>query len=318
MKQRLNLYYQALRIRKVEEKIAELYSEQEMRCPVHLSIGQESSAVAVCANLKKSDYVFSNHRSHGHYLAKGGDLKSMLAELYGKATGCSKGFGGSMHLIDRSAGFMGATPIVANSIPLAVGAALKFKMKKEKRIAVSFFGDAATEEGVFYESLNFAALHQLPVLFVCENNFYSVYTPLRKRQPKRKIYKLAEIHGIESEQIARQDLFFLYDRVKQVTDRMRKTGGPAFIEVMTYRWREHCGPNFDNKLGYRSEREFLKWKRKDPLKKARKVLYEEKLLNKKIEEKLEKKITLEIEDAVIFAKKSPFPEKKDFDERLYA
>ncbi len=317
-KERLKFYYQALRIRKVEEKIAELYPDQEMRCPVHLSIGQEASAVAVCGNLKKSDYIFSNHRSHGHYLAKGGDLKAMIAEIYGKSTGCSKGFGGSMHLIDKAVGFMGATAIVSNSIPLAVGVALKFKMKKEDRIAVTFFGDAATEEGVFHESVNFASLHQLPVLFVCENNLYSVYTPLSERQPKREIYKLAEAHGIESVQIKKQELFYLCDRTRQIIKKIKAKRMPMLIEIMTYRWKEHCGPNFDNNLGYRSEEEFLRWRKKDPLKKAKKMLYKEKTLNKKIEEKLNKEIEIEIEEAVKFAKNSSFPVRKDFDEQLYA
>ena len=183
------LYESMLRIRLVEESIAERYSEEKMRCPTHLSIGQEAISVGVCSNLSIEDKVLSTHRAHAHYLAKGGCLKSMLAEIYGKVTGCSKGMGGSMHLIDKSVGFMGSTAIVGNTIPVAVGLGLALKLKKEKLISCVFFGDAAVEEGVFFESINFAIIHNLPVLFICENNLYSVYSGLDVRQPKgRKIF----------------------------------------------------------------------------------------------------------------------------------
>jgi len=317
-KQRLELYSRALRIRKIEEAIADLYPEQEMRCPVHLSIGQEVAAVAVCANLKRSDYVFSNHRCHGHYLAKGGDLKGMIAEIYGKAAGCCGGFGGSMHLIDEAAGFMGAVPIVAGTIPLAVGAAFKFKMKNEKRVSVAFFGDAAIEEGVFHEAANFASLHKLPVLFVCENNLYAVYTPLRERQPEHELCGLARAHGIASERLRENDLFDLGARVGAAVERVRAGTGPEFVEILTYRWREHCGPNFDNDLGYRTCEEYESWKGKDPLEKTAALLRAAGVLDPAAEEKLAKKINAEIGLAVKFAKAAPFPVKKDLDKRLYA
>ena len=195
----LDLYKSMLRIRMVEESIAHKYSEQKMRCPTHLSIGQEAIAVGVCSNLNKEDLVLSTHRAHAHYLAKGGDLRAMLAEIYGKVTGCSKGMGGSMHLIDKSAGFMGSTAIVGNTIPVAVGLAFSMNYRKRDSISCVFFGDGATEEGSFYESLNFAILHQLPVLFICENNLYSVYSSLDVRQPNdRKIFELAKSFGLET------------------------------------------------------------------------------------------------------------------------
>ena len=184
----------------VEEKIVELYPQQEMRCPVHLSIGQEAVSVGVCANLTREDIVFSNHRSHGHYLAKGGNLKAMVHEIYGKSTGCCFGRGGSMHLLDLSINFFGSTPIVGGTIPIAVGASLASKMQQKNNITTIFHGDGAVEEGVFHESLNFASLKKLPVLFVCENNLYSVYTPLSERQPNREIYKLVEAHDIKAYQ----------------------------------------------------------------------------------------------------------------------
>ena len=168
-----SLYRAMLRIRRVEEAIAERYAAQEMRCPVHLSIGQEAVAAGVCAALMQQDGVFSNHRAHAHYLAKGGDLTAMLAEIYGKAEGCCKGIGGSMHMIDLSAGFMGAVPIVGATVPLAVGAAWAARLRGEDRVIAVFFGDGTFEEGAVYESINFAVLHSLPVLFVCENNLYA-------------------------------------------------------------------------------------------------------------------------------------------------
>ena len=170
-----NLLACMLRIRRVEESIARRYAEQEMRCPTHLCIGQEAIAVGVCNALLRTDKVFSNHRAHGHYLAKGGDLNAMIAELYGRAAGCCGGRGGSMHLIDLDAGFMGATPIVGGTVPIAVGSAWASCLKNSSDVTVVFFGDGCFEEGVMHESLNFAALHNLPIVFICENNSYSVY-----------------------------------------------------------------------------------------------------------------------------------------------
>src|SRR3972149_11018294 len=192
---RLALFRSMLRIRRIEEALADRYAEQEMRCPMHLCIGQEAIAVGVCAALFANDVMFSNHRAHGHYLAKGGNLNALIAELYGRSTGCCGGRGGSMHLIDLDVGFMGATPIVGGTVPLAVGAAWAARLQAQDRLGVAFFGDGCFEEGVMHESLNFASLHQLPVLFVCENNNFSVYTPLRERQPARSIHAVAQAHG---------------------------------------------------------------------------------------------------------------------------
>ena len=194
-----DLFFSMLRIRMVEEEIASKYPEQEMRCPVHLSIGQEGAAVGVCSALNTNDWIFSGHRNHAHYLAKGGNLKSMISEIYGKSTGCCGGKGGSMHLTDRSAGFIGATPIVGSTIPIAVGAALTAKRNKSNRVVVIFLGDGAMESGVVHESMNFAATAKLPIIFACENNLYSVYSSLEVRQPRnRKIYKMVKSHGIET------------------------------------------------------------------------------------------------------------------------
>jgi TPP-dependent pyruvate/acetoin dehydrogenase alpha subunit len=241
------------RIRRVEEEIARIYPTDKIKSPVHLSIGQEWIAVGVCEALQADDTVFGSYRSHAYYLAKGGDLKKMFAELYGKATGCAKGKGGSMHLVDVAHGVMGASAVVGTTIPNAVGYAYAMKLQKSKNLVVSFFGDGATEEGVFHESLNFAALKELPVIFVCENNFYAIHTHISRRQKTPNVCDKAKSHGIEAEQIADGDTQRLYERVNAAADLMR-TGrsGPQFFECLTYRWKEHVGPNEDFDLGYRS------------------------------------------------------------------
>lgn len=313
------LYYQMLRIRMIEEKIAALYPEQEIRCPVHLSIGQEAIAAGVCACLSRDDYVLSGHRSHAHYLAKGGNLNAMMAEIYGKVTGCSKGKGGSMHLVDLSAGFLGATPIVGSTIPIAVGAAFGSVMRGEQRVTTVFFGDGATEEGVFHESLNFAVLKTLPVVFVCENNLYSVYSPLSVRQPKgREISRLAEGHGIESYQGDGNNVVEVFGMVERAIHKARQGGGPTFLEFATYRWREHCGPNYDNDLGYRTESEFLEWKERDPIKTFSERLLSDGVLCNQDIDSMTRKLEAEMDDAVAFAKDSPFPEGQLLLEHIYA
>jgi pyruvate dehydrogenase E1 component alpha subunit len=197
------VFFGALRIRRVEEAIARRYHEAKMRCPVHLSIGQEIPAAIIGQLRDKNDTFISSHRAHAHYLAAGGSLPKMIAEIYGKVDGCAKGRGGSMHLFDKKSGFLGSSAIVGNSIPVGVGLAYSYKIKNKNSISFVFFGDGATEEGVFYESLNFAAIHKLPVVFVCENNKYSVYTSLSDRQPSsRSIHRVAESLGVSSTKIS--------------------------------------------------------------------------------------------------------------------
>lgn len=314
-----NLYCQMLRIRLVEQRIAELYPEQEMRCPVHLSIGQEAPAVGVCATLSQKDKVLSGHRSHAHYLAKGGDLKRMLAEIYGKSTGCSGGKGGSMHLTDLNAGFIGATPIVGSTIPIAVGAALASRMRGEEAIVAVFFGDGATETGVFHESLNFAVLKGLPVLFVCENNLYSVCSPMNVRQPAgRTIAQLAAAHGLRTERGDGNDVETVWSHTCDASAQIRSGMGPVLLEFLTYRWREHCGPNLDNDIGYRTVEEYESWCQRDPLAICAKRLLDEGVLNQKEIRAEEERIHLEIDDAVAFAKSSPFPTSDNCMSQVYA
>ena len=314
------LYSEMLRIRMIEEELVRRYSEQEMRCPVHFSIGQEAVEVGVCQTLRQEDSVLSGHRSHAHYLARGGDLKRMICELYGKAAGCSSGKGGSMHLIDRSVNFLGSTSIVAGTIPVAVGVAFANKLKKSSGTVVMFFGDAATEEGLFYESANFASLHKLPILFVCENNLYSVYSPLEVRQSSlRKNHLLAESLGIKARGgLDGNDVPAVYEAVQSAMDSIRSEVGPVFLEFNTYRWLEHCGPGYDNDIGYRTDEEFQKWKRKDPLEVLEKRI---KVLSSGCEDFKEterKNFQSEVSEAISCAKEAPFPAEQTLSEGVYA
>ena len=299
------LYREALRIRNIELEISRRYSTNQIRCPVHLSVGQEGVAAACALVMKKLDFAVSTHRGHAHYLAKGGDLKKMIAEIYGKVTGCSKGIGGSMHLMDLNVNFMGSSAIVGNSIPVGVGLGLSAKLKKKNQISYVFFGEGATEQGVFYESINFAIIKKLPVIFICENNLYSVYSDLKYRQPKtRKIYQLVKSFGIQTYKCNGNNVLDSYNTLVKARKFLLKKKQPVFIEFSTYRWLEHCGPNYDNDLKYRSEKEFNFWKKKDPIKKLKRYL-------KKnfSHEKAEKRINNEINNAFKFALRSKFPSK---------
>ena len=316
---RKHLFRTMLRVRRVEERLMALYPEQEIRCPTHFSIGQEAIATGVCAHLHSQDYAMSAHRSHAHYLSKGGDLNRMLAELYGKATGCAHGKGGSMHLVDRSVGFLGCVPIVGSTIPIGVGAAFGAMLQNRAALTVIFFGEAAVETGVFHESMNFAALHKLPVVFVCENNLYSVNTPLACRQPPgREIIQLAEGLGIEAVQADGQDVETVYDVSERLIASCRQGDGPMFAEFMTYRWLEHCGPLRDTHLGFRPEGEYEYWTKRCPITLCRERLLSEAVLKQGDIEAMEHEIEGEIDRAVEFAKASPFPERDQLFQDVFA
>lgn len=312
------LFRDMLRIRMVEEEIAKRYREEKMRCPVHLSIGQEAVPVGVSAVLRRSDQVVSTHRCHAHYLAKGGDLRAMLCELMGRAGGCCGGRGGSMHLFDPAVGMLLSLPIVAASIPIGVGAALALKQAKRDDVAVVYFGDASVEEGVFHESANFAAVHRLPVVFVCENNLYSVYTPLQERQPPRPIADLGRAHGLQTVAVDGNDVVAVQRAASDAVKRARAGLGPAFLEAATYRWREHCGPNFDNTLGYRTEVEFETWKRRDPIETLARHLSEQGLLSGSQRSEIAAEFATEIEAAFAYAEAAPYPAADTAERHLYA
>ena len=309
------VYYIMKKIRLVEERIALEYPKNEIRCPTHLSIGQEAVPSALSLFLKKKDLVVSTHRGHAHYLSKGGCLKKMIAELYGKSTGCSGGKGGSMHLIDKEVGFMGTSAIVGNSIPVGVGLGMSIKLKKEPFLACVYLGDGAIEEGSFYESLNFSVLKNLPVLFICENNLYSVYSPLSKRQPKgRKIEFLAKAIGANTAKGDGNNVFEAIDLLKNIIKEIRTSDKKTwFVEFNTYRWREHCGYQFDNNIGYRTEKEFEEWKSKDPIKLIEN--YSKKFIDIK---KIKTLINLEIDEAFEKAKEAPFPSPEEAFSPIYA
>jgi pyruvate dehydrogenase E1 component alpha subunit len=306
------------RIRHVEEQIAARYHESKMRCPTHLSVGQEAVAAAVGFALRPDDFAVSSHRAHAHYLGKGGSLEAMLAEIYGKQTGCCLGRGGSMHLIDLDVGFAGSSAIVASSIPVGVGLALSVQLLGTDQLSCVFLGDGAVEEGAFYESVNFAALRKLPVLFVCENNLYSVYSPMQVRQPPgRKIHEMVRAIGISAGDGDGNDVEAVYRQAVDAVGSIRRGQGPRFLELYTYRWREHCGPNYDNDIGYRSEAEFLCWKAKDPISRYETYLTQTRRLSPAGIEAMQKEIEVEVNAAFEFADASPFPAAGEAYTRLF-
>jgi TPP-dependent pyruvate/acetoin dehydrogenase alpha subunit len=306
---RLQLLRGVKRIRHAEEQIAAKYPEGKMRCPTHLSIGQEAVATGVCTALRRDDLAVSSHRGHAHYLAKGGDLKSMLAEIYGKKTGCAHGRGGSMHLVDHAAGFTGSTAIVANSVPIGVGVALAMQLRGEDRISCIFIGDAVVETGVFHEAANFAVVRKLPVLFICENNLYSVYSPLSVRQPPgRVIHKLAEAIGLRAAGEYGNDVEAVFRSAARAAAEVRSGTGPQFLEYATYRWREHCGPNYDDDLRYRAEGEVREWLDRDPVATYEQALLKQRVASAEQVRSLQREIEDEVRVAFAFAESSPFPD----------
>ncbi|MCG8589823.1 MAG: thiamine pyrophosphate-dependent dehydrogenase E1 component subunit alpha, partial [Proteobacteria bacterium] len=298
--------------------LAERYAEQEIRCPMHLSIGQEAAAVGVCAALEADDWVFSTHRSHAHYLARGGHPGRMLAELYGKAEGCVGGRGGSMHLIDRLAGFSGSTPIVGGSVPLALGAAFAFRTRDEPHVAVAFLGDGCFEEGIVHECLNAAALWSLPLVFVCENNLYSVYTRISERQPAREIWRVAKAHGWWACRSDGNDVRLVAELAREAVARARAGEGPQFLELDTYRWYEHCGPQIDDELGYRPVEEVQRYRDRCPVVHLRSWLEREQGLRRGDFEALETEAQARVEAAFGFARRAHAPAPETPGDGLYA
>ncbi|MFC1548354.1 thiamine pyrophosphate-dependent dehydrogenase E1 component subunit alpha [Candidatus Omnitrophota bacterium] len=315
-----SLYETMVRIRLCEESLVGPILNGEIRCPVHLYSGEEAVATGVCAALDEKDYVFGTHRSHGHFLAKGGGACEMIAEIYGKITGCAGGRGGSMHLIDPEKGMMGAAPIVAGTIPLALGAALASSIRKDKRITVSFFGDGATGEGVLYECLNFAALKKLPLIFACENNLYSTHLPIDEIRPNRDVFRIGEPFGIECHRVDGNDVVDVYETVKGAVEKCRNGRGPVFIEFLTYRLRGHVGPD-DNIQGthmdIRSEEEIERWRKRDPITRFEKFLDKNKILSEEDFHVIKAEITREVKGAHDFALKSSCPKEGDLTDHVF-
>ncbi len=315
----LKLFFEMLRIREIERNISKNYKYQNMRCPIHLSVGQEAIAVGVCQNLTKKNKIVTAHRSHAHYLAKGGNLNSMLAELHGKKTGCAMGKGGSMHLIDIKNGIEAAVPIVGSTIPIGTGIAWANKLDKQNNVVVIFFGDGATEEGAFFESLDFASLHNLQILFICENNFFSVYSDISKRQSKkRKISNISKALGINSHRSNGNRIEDIYFQVKKSLNFIKNKKRPYLIEYETFRHLEHCGPNYDDDLNYRSKKIIAKWHKDCPIIQYESVLRNRKIINNSILKEMKQKILFEINKSFKFANESKYPEKKLLMKHNYA
>lgn len=296
----------------MEEEIAAVYPSDKIKSPVHLSIGQEAVSVGVCEALRADDVVFGSYRSHALYLAKGGNLRQMIAELYGKADGCAKGKGGSMHLIDTRARVMGASAVVGTTIPQAVGFAYAVKLQRKDSVVASFFGDGAVDEGVFYESLNFAALKALPIVFVCENNRYAIHTHQSKRQKLDNICERARGQGMPAEQIPNNDVQRIYECISESVGQLRAgSSGPFFFECLTYRLKEHVGPSDDFQLGYRTREEADVWLRTDPIEQLRAHL------DAAERRRIETEVEAEIKDAFAFAEQSPWPEASELYTDVY-
>jgi|KBSSwiStaDraftv2_1062776.scaffolds.fasta_scaffold210223_2 TPP-dependent pyruvate/acetoin dehydrogenase alpha subunit len=306
------LYRSMYLIRRVEEEIIRLYPTDKIKSPVHLSIGQEAVSAAVCDHLEKSDVVFGTYRGHALYLAKGGDVPRMMAELYGKVDGCARGKAGSMHLVDPSVGMMGTSAVVATGVSNAVGAALALKMQKSNAIVACFFGEGATDEGAWHESMNFASLKKLPILFVCENNFYAIYSHVRDRMAGPGLRARSKAYGIEAEMIEDHEPMKLHERAGLAVAAVRRGEGPRLLECMTYRWRDHVGPTEDRMHKYRPDQELDAKIEGDNLKMVGDLVSAG--LREAIEAAEEKRVA----EAIAFAEASTFPADQEIHEHVFA
>jgi len=297
------LYYSMRRIRAVEEAVERVYPLDKIQSPVHLSIGQEAIASGVCEALEESDVCYGTYRGHAMYLAKGGDLPRMVAELYARRTGCAQGKGGSMHLIDVAHGVMGTSAVVGTTIPLAAGHALAMQLRGEPSVVVCFFGDGATEEGVYYETLNFAALRRLPLLFVCENNGLAIHSPLASRQAGTAgLAAKAGAHGLPTAVVATGDVLAIHETAATMVSEIRAGAGPQFLECRAYRWRRHVGPGEDYEYGYRERQEGAEWMLADQIPRLGA------LLDPGERQALDRRVDAEVTAAFDFAEASPFPD----------
>ena len=306
-----------LQIRAAEEKIADMVAAGVVHCPCHLAIGQEAAAVGVARWLRPSDRVFGAHRSHAHFLALGGSLHGLFAEVQGRATGVSGGMGGSMHLIDRARGLYGTVPIVAATIPIAVGAGLAAKMDRKGDVAVSFFGDGATEEGAFHESLNLAATFNIPVLFVCENNLFSSHLHIGLRQPADSVSRYAEAHRVRWSRLDGNDVVAVSREAGAAIEAMRGGAGPHFLELVTYRWRGHVGPRDDQDVGVQRKDDLGLWKRRDPVRRAVEALVRAQIVDDGEVASMRNRAYLEVEQAWAESSRDPYPENSHLLEHVY-
>lgn len=312
------LYQMMLRIRRFEEKVMDLYARQIVPGIVHLYVGEEAVAAGVCANLRDDDYITSTHRGHGHCIAKGGELRSMMAELFGKSTGYCHGKGGSMHIANIDLGILGANGIVPSGMPIAGGAALSIKMRGTDQVAVCFFGDGGANNGAFHESLNLAAVWKLPVVYVCENNQYAISVAAKRVGSIQDYYLRKAAYGIEGCKVNGNDVLAVYEAAREAVERARKGGGPSLIECKTYRWRGHYEGEADRTYHYRTKKEIESWMRKCPIERFKKILLERHIMKEAELKRIDQDVQKELEEAIQFAEESPFPNPEDALKDLYA
>ena len=298
------MYRRMVTIRCFEEKASELFYKGEIPGFVHLSLGQEAVPTGTCANLTDQDHITSTHRGHGDIIAKGADVKRMFAELYGRKTGYCKGFGGSMHICDYSIGIIGANGIVGAGLPIATGAALSIKLRGSDQVVVCFFGDGASNQGTFHESINMGSLWKLPVVYVCENNQYGEFTSQKRHQVITDISQRATAYGIPGVTVDGMDVLAVYEAAVEAVKRAREGNGPTLLETKTYRFHGHF--EGDPQL-YRSKEEVEEWMKKDPIPKFEKQLIDNKVATADELKAIQDKIQKEIDDAVKFAEESPYP-----------
>lgn len=312
-----NLLHTMMRIRAFEEKLADLVIAKKVTTPCHLYTGQEAVATGVCTALNQNDYLFGTHRSHGHFLAKGGDLKLAMAEIFCKSTGCSKGRGGSMHLCSPDHGILGTSSIVAGSLGIAAGTALAEKIKGTSRLTVVFHGDGVPEEGIWHEAANISNLELLPILFICENNLYCTHLGLDQRRKKDNILEVAKAHGFYCQEVDGNNVLAVYSAAREAETRIRAGKGPCYIECRTYRWRGHVGPNDDLNVGLRDKEEVKAWKTRCPVLNFSNFLVQKGICSEIDILDLERSAKDEVEDAVAFAEASPYPEVSDLLKNVY-
>jgi len=314
----LHLLRKMLEIRYFEEEIVNQYAKAAVPGLAHLYIGEEAVAVGACANLNDEDMITSTHRGHGHCIAKGARLKPMMAELFGKKTGYCKGKGGSMHIADMEVGMLGAMGIVGSGGPIAVGAALAAKKRKSGQAVICFFGDASTNTGAFHEASNFASLHRLPVVFVCENNLYGISVSMKRHTRVKHIADRAAGYAMPSVIVDGNDVLKVYETVGKAVEAARKGMGPTLVECKTYRQRGHFEGDPNQGERYRTKKEMAQWAAKCPIKRFKSTIIKKKLATKKELERLEAEVSQEIADAMAFAEASPFPEGPEALEDLFA
>lgn len=311
----ISLYEMMLRIRHFEIAVEKALKNGEFHGTTHLYNGQEAVAVGVCSELRAGDMITSTHRGHGHSIAMGASVKKMMAEIYGKATGYSKGKGGSMHIADVAAGNLGSNGIVGGGIPIAVGAALSAQMQRKKYVTVCFFGDGATNEGSFHEALNLASIWNVPVVFVCENNKYGMSSRIDEMTNITELSKRAEAYGISGVTIDGNDVLQVKQTARQAIERARNGGGPTLIEAKTYRYKGHSR---SDKQRYRSEKEVATYKNRDPIDLFERSLLEANVLDETMIVTMKQTVEREINDAVTFARESEDPAESELFRDVYA